>query len=44
MPRPLPPRPDLEQLKAQARELQRAYNAGVRSAVQRFSQHLPGAE
>jgi hypothetical protein len=43
MPRTLPPRPDLEQLKAQARELQRAYNAGERSAVQRFSQHLPGA-
>lgn len=43
MPRTLPPRPDLEQLKAQARELQRAYNAGERSAAQRFSQQLPGA-
>jgi hypothetical protein len=41
MPRTLPPRPDLAQLKVQARELQRAYNAGVRSAVQRFSAHLP---
>lgn len=40
--RTLPHRPDLDQLKSQARELQRAYNAGEGSAVQRFSQHLPG--
>jgi hypothetical protein len=42
MSRTLPPRPDLEQLKAQARELQRAYNAGAQTAVQQFSLHLPG--
>jgi hypothetical protein len=43
MPRTLPPRPDLAQLKAQARELQRAFNAGEPSAQQRFAQQLPTA-
>ena len=43
MPRLLPPRPDLEQLKTQARELQRAYNLGERTAQQRFAQYLPSA-
>lgn len=43
MPRLLPPRPDLEQLKTQARELQRAYNLGELIAQQRFAQYLPSA-
>lgn len=43
MPRSLPSRPDLDHLKTQARELQRAYNLGEHTAQQRFAQYLPSA-
>lgn len=43
MPRTLPQRPDLAQLKTLARELQRAYNAGESAAQHCFAQHLPAA-
>lgn len=41
MPKILPERPDIAQLKTQARELQRAYNAGDRAARHCFARHLP---
>ena len=41
MPRTLPQRPDFEQLKALARELQRAYNAGEPAAQRRVALQIP---
>jgi hypothetical protein len=43
VPRTFPQRPDLEQLKTLARELQHAYNSGEPAARQRFALHLPAA-
>jgi ankyrin repeat protein len=39
--KPLPPAPNLEQLKKQARELQRAFESGDAQARQRVGQHVP---
>lgn len=47
MPAPLPERPDLDQLRRQAKDLHRAARAGTPQAVERFRTYLPlrpGAE
>lgn len=41
MPLPLPPRPDLQQLRKQAKELLRAFQSGDADALKRFQEHLP---
>jgi hypothetical protein len=41
MSKPLPPRPDLDQLKKQARELLHAYQAAHPEAVKRLRAHVP---
>ncbi|MBL9139003.1 MAG: hypothetical protein JNK85_24255, partial [Verrucomicrobiales bacterium] len=40
----LPPRPDLEQLRAQAKELLRAFKSGDPAAIRRFQESLPTHE
>ena len=37
----LPPRPDLQQLRKQAKELLRALKSGDAGALKRFQEHLP---
>jgi Lon protease-like protein len=41
MPRELPPRPNLEHLKKQAKELLHAHQAGEADALERIREHLP---
>lgn len=41
MSKPLPPRPDLDQLKKQARELLQAYQAAHPAAIERIREHFP---